>query len=248
MKKLLIVCAAFTASTAFANNLNTTETKDVQTLINLFKTKNITAISNQISYPLQREAPIPSIDNKAEMKQRFTQVFDPQLIQKIANSKTSQWDSVGSRGVMLDGGTLWLNGGKITAVNYSSQAEQQYKKQLTAKQNNGLHTSLKNFKQPTLQFKTSKFRVRIDELSNGQYRYASWGAKQSPSQKPDLIINQGKIIMDGSGGNHHFVFNRGTYQYSVYHNIVGSKETPAIQLKVTQKAKTILSQTGDLIK
>ena len=51
MKNLLIFISALTASTAFADNLNANELKDVQGVIKLFKNKNITAISNNVVYP-----------------------------------------------------------------------------------------------------------------------------------------------------------------------------------------------------
>ena len=134
MKNLLIFIPALTATSAFADNLNANELKDVQSVIKLFKNKNITAISNNITYPLHREEPIPSIANATQMKQRFNQVFDTQLIQEIANSKPSQWESMGWRGVMLNGGTIWLDGHKIKAINYISDAEQKYKAQLCTRQ------------------------------------------------------------------------------------------------------------------
>jgi len=248
MKNLLIFISALTATSAFADNLNANELKDVQSVIKLFKNKNITAISNNITYPLHREEPIPSIANATQMKQRFNQVFDTQLIQEIANSKPSQWESMGWRGVMLNGGTIWLDGHKIKAINYSSDAEQKYKAQLISQQKNQLHSSVKNFKTPELQFKTAKFQVRIDAMPNGKYRYASWGTKQSQAAKPDLILNQGRVEMDGSGGDHHYIFNSGTYQYVVYRNVLGTSETPDVTLEVTQKGKKILSQAGKLFK
>lgn len=247
MKNLLIFITALATSTAFADNLNSHELKDVQVVIKLFKNKNITAISNNIVYPLAREHPLPSIQNPTEMKQRFNQVFDQKLIQAIANSKPSQWQSVGWRGVMLDRGTVWLEGHQIKAVNSSSDVEQKLKAQLISKQKQQLHPSLRNFDKAALQFKTAKFQIRIDEMPNGLYRYAAWGVKQSQIEKPDLILNHGKVVMDGSGGNHHYIFNNGSYQYIIYRNLLGASETPDVELIVTQKGKTVLSQVGHLL-
>lgn len=246
MKKLILSTLLLFSNYTFADGLSASEQKEVQYIINLFKKNDSNAISNTIRYPLNREEPIPSIDNKAQMKQRFQQVFDHKLVQNIATSKLTQWESMGWRGIMLDHGTIWISNKQITAVNYSSDAEQQYKNQLILKQKNKLHLSLKNFKAPELQFKTAKFQVRIDEMQNGQYRYASWDVMQSQSQKPDLILNNGIVIMDGSGGNHHFVFKSGTFEYVVYRNILGTNETVDVTLEVNKKGKTILSQAGKL--
>ena len=246
MKKLILSTLLLFSNYTFADSLSASEQKEVQYIINLFKKNDSNEIYNTIRYPLNREEPIPSIDNKAQMKQRFQQVFDHKLVQNIATSKLTQWESMGWRGIMLDHGTVWISNKQITAVNYSSDAEQQYRNQLILKQKNKVHSSLKNFKAPELQFKTAKFQVRIDEMKNGQYRYASWGKMQSQSQKPDLILNNGTVVMDGSGGNHHFVFKSGTFEYVVYRNILGTNETPDITLEVNKKGKTILSQAGKL--
>ncbi len=220
MKKIILCLFLLSSHSSFAESLNATEQKEIQNIINLFKKNDQNAITNSIRYPLMREEPIPSIDNKMQMQQRYNQVFDPKLVKNIANSKLSQWQSVGWRGIMLDSGTIWVSDRKITAVNYSSDAEQRYKNQIIAKQKNNLHASLKTFKAPELQFKTSKFQIRIDQMNNGKYRYASWGRNQAQSQKPDLILNNGLVVMDGSGGNHHFIFKSGAYQYIVYRTIL----------------------------
>ena len=246
MKKLILSTLLLFSNYTFADSLSASEQKEVQYIINLFKKNDSNEISNTIRYPLNREEPIPSIDNKAQMKQRFQQVFDHKLVQNIATSKLTQWESMGWRGIMLDHGTIWISNKQITAVNYSSDAEQQYKNQLILKQKNKLYLSLKNFKAPELQFKTAKFQVRIDEMQNGQYRYASWDVMQSQSQKPDLILNNGIVVMDGSGGNHHFIFKSGTFEYVVYRNILGTNKTSDVTLEVNKKGKTILTQAGKL--
>ena len=248
MKKIILSLLLLSNHAAFADNLNATEQKEIQGIINLFKKNDQNAIANSIRYPLIREEPIPSIDNKAQMKQRFNQVFDQKLMKNIANSKLSQWQSVGWRGIMLDSGTIWVSDKQITAVNYSSDAEQRYKNQIIAKQKNNLHASLKTFKAPELQFKTAKFQVRIDQMNNGKYRYASWGRNQAQIQKPDLILKNGQIVMDGSGGNHNFIFKSGAYQYIVYRNILGTNETPDVTLEVSKNGKTVLSQAGTLFR
>ena len=129
---LTFVMAIISSESAFA--LTDSEQKQVDHLVMLFKQNHPQKIALSIQYPLQREAPIPAIQNTAEMEKRFNQVFDAQLKQDIANSQLSQWSSMGWRGLMLDNGKVWLDGGKITAVNYSSKAERQYKQDLLAQQ------------------------------------------------------------------------------------------------------------------
>lgn len=242
MTSILLACSI----PAFA--LTAEEQKQVNHLTQLFKQNDVQAISQSIRYPLPREAPIPSIENAKEMQKRFSQVFDAKLKQDIARSTHSQWSSVGWRGLMLDDGKVWFDGEKITAVNYSSKAEQQLKQQLISKQKNHLHASLQSFKAPIFSFKTQSFQVRIDELSNGKYRYASWKLNQPQSTKPDLILNQGTVQFDGSGGNHSYHFKSGPYRYTIERTILGENNTAPVRLIVEHSGKTILNQAGTLLK
>ncbi len=52
----------------------------------------------------------------------------------------------------------------------------------------GLHSSIKDFKFMESVFDTEKFRVRIDRMPYGEYRYSSWKRGVSMATKPDLII------------------------------------------------------------
>jgi hypothetical protein len=53
-------------------------------------------------------------------------------------------------------------------------------------------------------FKTKKFKVRIDKQPNGNYLYQSWPANGKITSKPSMIISDGELIPDGSGGNYYF--------------------------------------------
>lgn len=74
--------------------LNDEQRERVKTIIALFKENNIDKISTQINYPLYRKYPIPPIKDKEAFKQRFNEVFDTVLINKIANSQLEQWSAM----------------------------------------------------------------------------------------------------------------------------------------------------------
>lgn len=248
MNKYYALALMLLSSTVYADGLSQTEKAQVNKLIQFFQKKDVAAISQTVRYPLTRQAPLPDVDNAKQMKVRFNEVFDAKLIQQIANSKTDQWSSVGWRGIMLDNGEVWFDGEKITAVNYSGTAKQKHKQQLISQQKAKLHSSLKAFKQTNFVFTTPNYVVRIDELQNGNYRYASWKSGQPQSSQPDLIINNGKIEYDGSGGNHFYHFKRGNYTYTVYRNLMGADETSEVSLEVTQNSEVILQQNGKISK
>ena len=132
---LLLVLLAFSFVDAQDEELDASKKANVSNIISLFKRNNVNDISNMISYPLQREYPIPGIKNKKEFRQRFSEVFDKILIGQIARSKTAQWTEVGWRGIMLDNGLVWIDSysGKILAVNYKSPFEKNLREKLIQK-------------------------------------------------------------------------------------------------------------------
>lgn len=221
----------------------------INNIITLFKEKNIDKISSIIDFPLYREYPIPPIKNQKEFKQRFSEVFDQVLIDKIANSEIEQWSEVGWRGIMLDNGVLWManSDGIITAINYQSDFEKKLRKDLIDNEKEYLHNSLKTFESPTYKIKTKNYLIRIDELTNDKYRYASWKITEKETSKPDIVLNDGELEFDGSGGNHSITFVQGKYTYIIYRNIIGEENSPDITLEIEKDGKTILSEDGTLI-
>ncbi|WP_461791407.1 hypothetical protein [Pedobacter sp.] len=234
---------------ATSDELKEYEIDIIKAVITLFKEKDINRISNKISYPLYRQYPIPPVKDKEEFKKRFSEIFDQILIDKIANSKISQWSEVGWRGIMLDNGDLWManSDGIITTVNYQSDFEKKYRTNLITKDRYNLHVSLKTFQSPVYKIKTNKYLIRIDELSNNKYRYASWKVDEKENSRPDMVLNNGQWEHLGSGGNHVITFVNGIYTYKVYRNIVGEDNSPNITLEIEKNGEIILTADGTLI-
>lgn len=249
MKYRILILLMLIFNLSFAQNeLDKNEIQSIQKLIKLFQTKNVDGISKIISYPLNREYPIPAVKNEADFKKRFNMIFDQKLIGIITSSKIDQWSEVGWRGIMLDRGDLWIEtDGTITALNYQSEFETKQKKDLIAKQKTKLHASLKSFLVPVYKFKTKNYLIRIDEQVNNKYRYASWKIGNSESSKPDLILTDGEWENDGTGGNHTITFKKGEFNYIIYRGIIGEKNSAEISLTVEQKGKIILQQDGKLL-
>ncbi|GIU26717.1 hypothetical protein TUM4637_13430 [Shewanella hafniensis] len=216
----------------------------VQGLIDAAKANDPEAIAKRVAYPLKREYPIPAIQNTQEMIARFDQVFDPNLLEQIAHSKIeADWQTMGWRGIMLGSGVVWLDfDGKIIAINYQTPVEAKLKAELIAKQQTGLHASVREFVSPELTWETAKFTIRVDNMGNNQYRYAAWAKGKSLSEKPDLVLNKGKLVLDGSGGNHSFQFRSGPYQYHCYVTVLGTSDSPPGELVVYKNDQEILKQ------
>ena len=220
----------------------------INNAIELFKSNNVDKISNIIRFPLDRQYPIPSIRNKKEFIKRFSEVFDKILIDKIANSKIEQWSEVGWRGIMLDDGVVWMSNsdGIITAVNYQSAFEKKLRSDLIAKEKENLHISLKTFENPTYKIKTKTSLIRIDKLKDNIYRYASWKIGENESSKPDIIIDNGELEFEGSGGNNVITFIKNNFTYKIYRNLMGEENSPDITLEVEKYGEIILTEDGKL--
>ena len=232
------------------DSLSTGSKKEILHLISLFKKRDIQAIAEKINYPLEREYPIPAIQTKEEFIKRFDQVFDEYLVKTVANSSITQWKEVGWRGIMLDDGIIWMvnSDGIISTVNYQSEYEKKWINELIASEKSTIHPSLSIYKTPIYKFKTKNYLIRIDEVNDNVYRYASWKVNQTDTAIPDLILTNGEMNFEGSGGNHVIAFTNGEYVYNVYRNILSESEEQDVTLVIEKNGKTILSEAGVLIK
>lgn len=84
-----------------------------------------------------------------------------------------------------------------------------------------LYENLRNFKSNVVILDFSPFVIRIDEMPNGNYRYASWHEKEM-SEKPNLVINNSlceKKVEEVDYGMYsekiEYTFTNGEYQYIV---------------------------------
>lgn len=250
MKKLLyIILIIFSVRNAAGQDLKPEYQKFIKSFISNVKSNNKEGVATFISFPLGRDYPIPSVKNKADFLKRYDQIFDATLKNEIIKSNPAKdWSEVGWRGIMLNQGTLWIDtDGKIISINYQSQAEKDLSKKQIASEKAKLHPSIAKFKAPEYILETSKFRIRIDDMGNNNYRYASWSIKQKMSEKPDLVITNGKWIPDGSGGNSYFDFKKGDYLYRCYIIVLGTNDSPPATLTISQNNKKILEQDAIIV-
>ncbi|WP_419677491.1 hypothetical protein ACN2EN_06865 [Aliarcobacter lanthieri] len=224
-----------------SDELKVSQIENIQKTIKAFQENDIEYISNNlIKYPLKRQYPIPSIKNQEELKKRFIEVFDDKLIKEIKNSKIEDWSEMGWRGIMLNQGTLWLNFDQIIiAINYQSDFEKRLRENLIKQDKEQLHSSLKDFIEPTYKIKTKNFLIRIDKIDDSKYRYSSWKIGRSQSSKPDLVLLNGEIEYQGTIGYQYFTFKNRNYTYEI--------DIDATSLEVMKDNKTILFEKGELL-
>jgi hypothetical protein len=251
MRKLIYITFILFSlhNNAFSQDLKPEYQKFIKSFIVNVKNGKKEAVAGMIKYPFGREYPIPTIKNKAEFVKRYDQIFDATLKNKIIKSNPAKdWSEMGWRGIMLNQGDIWMDtDGRLMSINYQSQFEKDLKEKLIAGEKGKLNPVLAKFKEPVSILETSKFRIRIDDLGNDNYRYASWSLKQSMSEKPDLIITNGKFIQDGTGGNHSYEFKKGNYIYTCDIIVLGEKDSPPARLIITQNGKEILNQDAKIV-
>lgn len=201
-------------------------------------------LANSVSYPLARKVPLSSIDNPKQFLEAFDEIFDENIIKSISTSNVStDWAEMGWRGIMFQNGSLWLDAeGKITAIDYETEKGKRKRAELIEADKQKLHYSLRNFVEPVLEWETAKYRIRIDQIDNGYFRYAAWPVQKKSSEKPDLILKNGTKTCDGTGGNHSYDFKSGEVLYKCFVWVLGEEDTSLGEINVYKHKKLVLSQ------
>ena len=222
----------------------------VYDFIDCFKSQNKEKLVTKVTFPFEREYPIPTIKNSQEFLNRYREIFDDSLIEMIVKSRPSiDWSDVGWRGIMLLDGQVWLDlKGNLITVNYQSKIEKREQEEIIRREKKILYESVSRFKLPICILETSAFRIRIDDLGEGNYRYASWSLKNKMSDKPDLVIENGEFIPEGSGGNHMYHFKNQDYVYDCSIIVLGDAFSPPALLTLYKAGKEILSQKAKLLR
>lgn len=243
---LCLILIAFFLKSAAALEKNHTEYQKISKIIETFKTGNKNKIVTLIKYPLVRPYPVPKIKDEQEMMDRFAEIFDKALINSIINSDIkSDWNQVGWRGISFNG-ALWVDAGKIYVVNYRTDLEIKIANEIIQNKKVALHSSIKDFISPELEWDTKNYHIRVDKMNSNSFRYAVWKKDVPTSSKPDLVILNGIIEHEGTGGSHRYVFNNNRYSYLVNVIRMGREDSPSGRLQVLKGDKIIL--TEDVIK
>lgn len=83
-----------------------------------------------------------------------------------------------------------------------------------------------------------KFIIRVDRLKSSDVRYMAWNRPKSSIERPDLILLDGEIEQQGSGGGYHFIFSNGHFTYIIENNLIGaSKDATGVFLRILKNGK-----------
>ncbi|MBU5636270.1 hypothetical protein KOM00_05940 [Geomonas sp. Red69] len=216
----------------------------VKKFIQVVASKDRKALANSVSYPLQRRVPLPNIDSPKQFLDAYDEILDENILKAISTSRASaDWSEMGGRGFMFQNGSLWLDeDGRITAINYQTEKGKRKRADLIEADKKQLHGSLRDFKRPVLEWETAKYRIRIDQITDDKFRYAVWPVRKKTSEMPDLVLRNGTLIFDGSGGNHHYDFKSGDVLYRCFVWVIGDADTPPGEIEVYKGKKLVLNQ------
>lgn len=216
----------------------------VQRFIDAAEAKDHQSLANQMKYPFKREYPMPAIKNPSEMLTRFDEVFDDAILKRIAISQVGQdWQTMGWRGIMFGSGEVWMDfDGKVIGINHQTAQAAKLKAELIASQKSDLYPGLRDYQSPELMWQTEKFTIRIDDMGDGHYRYASWAKGKALGDKPDLVLKNGTVRVEGTGGNHTYQFKSGPYRYECVVTVLGERGVPTGVLVVYKNDVEIMSQ------
>lgn len=245
MKNLLSTAFVLVGLAAYGQDSMSKENIEaVSRFVKAVKSGDREMIALRVYYPLRRAYPIPPVEDKDEFLKRYNEIFDAALVRKIeASDPQKDWSIVGWRGIMLYNGDVWLDeDGQLEAVNDQSAAEVKMRDELIKKDRLSIHPSLRSYKEPVCIMETAKYRVRIDDMGEGDYRYASWPISKKMSEKPDIIIEHGTVNFDGSGGNHTYTFKNNGYTYDCDVIVMGENTAPPAMLTISKGQKVILRQ------
>jgi hypothetical protein len=218
MKKHILVFFVFIF---FINNISNADgdnpRKECQLFIDAFKNVDKNVIAQLIHYPLQFNYPIMPIKNKTEMIQRFDEVFDEEIINKIKKSSLeTDWSEEAWRGITLDG-DVWIDyDGKLKKMNYTTTVQAAMRERFLQKDRDRLYSPLRDYNILIGVYLSETYKIRLDYVKDNIPRLVLWKKDQSQSEEPEVIIENGIEEIQGSIGETYYIFTDKENYYFIY--------------------------------
>ncbi|WP_017733013.1 hypothetical protein [Nafulsella turpanensis] len=256
MKKLLLLTILMVLKVSFAfaqesTSLPSWRTKQISELVSLIRNNQVQQLADLIEYPLRRENPIPDIKSKENFILHYPTLFDTDFKIELITTVFNTDNTIDrSNGFGLLNGEVWLNeDGKIIAINHHSASELQLKEHLTKESRGLIHPSINQWKENILVCKTGKFLIRIDRLENNSLRYVAWSINKGISEKPDLVLFNGKRIFHGTSGGVSYSFTNSEWNYQLDKSILAERiENTGLFLRIFKGNDEVASYSCKEIK
>jgi|LWDU01.1.fsa_nt_gi hypothetical protein len=91
-----------------------------------------------------------------------------------------------------------------------------------------LHSSVKDYKRAVHKINIKQGVVRVDEVSDANYRLTIWFNGRPTIDKPNVHIENGSLRREGSAGSTYYTFTKDPYRYEFGNPMIGSEANPAI--------------------
>ncbi len=241
---LLLVLNLQTKLAKGNNQINydhSTDNKNIINIVEKFKTliatNNPHIISKYVKYPFNIGDNCPDIQNKEEFVQNFDIIFDSLLTTQIMASDINLWNFNEKQNVIFyDSPYVQLStDGYLMDIEYTAKRTQNNKK-CVLEEKSKIYPSLKKYQKNLYTLKTYDHIYRIDLTNKGlsatTYRLAIWKKEQKMSEKPLIIINNGKLKLYGSANNEKYIFEDKEISYIVEINTARALETIPIEITV----------------
>ena len=244
---LIITCALYCIRLSAQNpELSTSEKHAIRAFVNDLKYGRKELVAAAMHYPMEREYPLMPIMSEKEFIDHYEEFIDAPFIESV---KSAEWKRIGWRGICCGSGILWGDvddNGEFYAYSYwLNQKGQRVWKEAVERQRKKLYPGLKAFKEPVFMFKTAKYIIRVDLMTDDTYRYASWRQDNVISSKPDLIIYGGVLNVEGTLHEKYYSFTNGDYEYEIGPG--SCSQNSDFELTVSKKGNILITQQGKLI-
>lgn len=239
---MFITLLLFLIHTSYAQELTSSEMHAIRAFVNDVKYGRKELVAEAISFPIERLYPLPAICDKDEFLSLYDEFIDETLIDSLS---TMDWSRVGWRGVMLANGCIWgdFDEGRFVVYHFSykTKAEINRWKAYIDELREKVYFQLRDYLTPELLFKTNKFIIRIDNMPDGNIRYASWSGNKTMLAKPDLVISSGRHWTEGSLHLEYYEFTNNGFSY-----LIGPPNEPNYdyELMVLLRDNIILQESG----
>lgn len=85
-------------------------------------------------------------------------------------------------------------------------------------------------------------------MGERNYRFASWSIDADLKDAPSVVIDHGKYIAEGSGGNHPYVFTQNQIRYECFVIVLGASDSPPAILYFFEGKQELLAEAAIKIK
>lgn len=172
------------------------------------------AVSEMVSYPLQRPYPLHDITDASEMRKHYSEIIDDSIRKVVTKAGPERWKEYGWRGWSLDDGKyIWVDE-TVYDLQYVSQKERELIDSLTNEEINTIEPSIREGWKPVMCMINTKnghiyrvdARVNDADEDSDHYRLVVYDGHADLSGMPEKLLD-GVKEHEGSIGNVLYKFN-----------------------------------------